>query len=142
MLAAGWAQVGIQVRIEQLTGGPWSNKWLSRDYDMLMNLFQSGFTSGPANYLTLAPADSTNILSCGYKNPKVDQLIATVWQTSDDAVRKDALMQVTRILAEDMVIFPPAYPRLAVAQRVEVSPVNEQLLRVSRIAPQTLHFVG
>ena len=142
VLAAGWAQVGIQVRIEQLTGGPWSNKWLSRDYDMLMNLFQSGFTSGPANYLTLAPADSTNILSCGYKNPKVDQLIATVWQTSDDAVRKDALMQVTRILAEDMVIFPPAYPRLAVAQRVEVSPVDEQLLRVSRIAPQTLHFVG
>ena len=142
VLAAGWAQVGIQVRIEQLAGGPWSNKWLSRDYDMLMNMFQSGFTSGPANYLTLAPADSTNILSCGYKNPQVDELIAVVWQTSDDAERKDALVKLNRILAEDVVIFPPAYPRLAVARRVEVSPVNEQLMRVSRLSPQTLHFVG
>ncbi|NUU20016.1 MAG: ABC transporter substrate-binding protein, partial [Streptomycetaceae bacterium] len=60
VLAAGWAKIGLDVRIEQLAGGPWSNKWLSRDYDMLMNTFMSGFTSGPANYLTLAPASSTN----------------------------------------------------------------------------------
>lgn len=142
VLAAGWAQAGIQVRIEQLTGGPWSNKWLSRSYDMLMNLFQSGFTSGPANYLTLAPADSTNVLSCGYKNPVVDALIAEIWQTTDNAARSAALTKVNRILAEDAVIFPPAYPRLAIARRSELSPVDDTLLRASRISPQTLHFTG
>jgi peptide/nickel transport system substrate-binding protein len=142
VLAAGWALIGLDVRIEQLTGGPWSNKWLSREYEMLMNTFQSGFTSGPANYLTLAPADSTNILSCGYKNPRVDKLMATVWQTSDDAERAAALVELDQILAEDAVIFPPAYPKLAVARRDELSPLNENLMRVSRLSPQTLHFVG
>ncbi|MEO6822825.1 MAG: ABC transporter substrate-binding protein [Candidatus Nanopelagicales bacterium] len=142
VLAAGWAQVGIQVRIEQLTGGPWSNKWLSRGYDMLMNTFQSGFTSGPANYLTLAPADSTNVLSCGYHNPVADALLAVVWQTTDDKARAAALAKLDRILAEDAVIFPPAYPRLAVARLASLSPVDENLLRASRISPQKLHFTG
>jgi peptide/nickel transport system substrate-binding protein len=142
VLAAGWAQVGIQVRIEQLTGGPWSNKWLSRGYDMLMNTFQSGFTSGPANYLTLAPADSTNVLSCGYKNPVADALLAVVWQTTDDNARAAALTKLDKILAEDAVIFPPAYPRLAVARLASLSPVDDNLLRASRLSPQTLHFTG
>lgn len=142
VLAAGWAQVGIQVRIEQLTGGPWSNKWLSRGYQMLMNTFQSGFTSGPANYLTLAPADSTNVLSCGYNNPVADALLAVVWQTTDDNARAAALTKLDRILAEDAVIFPPAYPRLAVARLTSLSPIDENLMRASRLSPQTLHFTG
>ncbi len=140
VLAAGWSQIGLKVTIEQLAGGPWSNKWLGRDYDMLMNMFQSGFTSGPANYMTLAPADSTNVLSCGYHNEEVNKLIAVVWQTFDDAEREDALKKVNRILAEDAVIFPPAYPRLALARRNEITPVDEQMLRVSRIEFQNLKF--
>lgn len=142
VLAAGWEKVGLTVEIEQLAGGPWSNKWLSRDYDMLMNTFQSGFTSGPANYLTLAPASSTNVLTCGYRNPEVDTLLDVVWGTADEAERVAALGQIDRRLAEDAVIFPPVYPQLALAQRKELSPVDANQLRISRIAPQTLHFVG
>ncbi|MDI2125276.1 ABC transporter substrate-binding protein [Yinghuangia seranimata] len=142
VLVAGWAKIGLNVRIEQLAGGPWSNKWLSRDYDMLMNTFSSGFTSGPANYLTLAPASSTNVLACGYKNPEVDKAIDTVWQATDPAERTAALRTVDRILAEDAVIFPPLYPELVVAQRTELSPVNPAQLKICRLAPHTLRFTG
>ena len=141
VLAAGWDQVGLDVTIEQLAGGPWSNKWLSRGYDLLMNTFQSGFTSGPANYLVLSPASSTNILSCGYRNPRVDRLLDTVWATDDDGEREQALRELNQVLADDSVIFPPVYPKLAVAQRAELSPLDPRTLRVSRLAPQTLHFV-
>ncbi|NUS55085.1 MAG: ABC transporter substrate-binding protein [Streptomycetaceae bacterium] len=142
VLVAGWAKIGIDVRIEQLPGGPWSNKWLSRDYDMLMNTFMSGFTSGPANYLTLAPASSTNVLACGYTNPEVDKAIDTVWQTADQNERVQALATVDRALAEDAVIFPPVYPELVVAQRNELSPLDRDLLKVCRLSPQTLRFTG
>lgn len=141
VLVAGWKQVGLDVTIEQLAGGPWSNKWLSRDYDMLMNTFSSGFTSGPANYLTLAPAGSANVLSCGYANPEVDRLIDTVWQTSNDAERVAALSRVDRLLAEDAVITPPVYPKLALAQRAELSPLDPTMLRISRLDPHHLRFV-
>jgi peptide/nickel transport system substrate-binding protein len=141
VLVAGWKQVGLDVTIEQLPGGPWSNKWLSRDYDMLMNTFSSGFTSGPANYLTLAPAGSTNVLSCGYVNVEADALIDTVWQTFDPAERVAALGRLDQILAEDAVITPPVYPKLALAQRVELSPLDPTMLRISRLDPQHLRFV-
>jgi peptide/nickel transport system substrate-binding protein len=140
VLAAGWEKAGLKVEIEQLAGGPWSSAWLSNDYEMLMNTFQSGFTSGPANYLTLAPAHSQNLLSSGYVNPKVDAWMDTVWQTSDDAEREEALRNISRTLAEDAVIFPPAYPKLALAQRKELSPIAEGPLRTSRIQPQLLKF--
>jgi peptide/nickel transport system substrate-binding protein len=140
VLAAGWEPLGLEVEIEQLAGGPWSSAWLANDYEMLMNTFQSGFTSGPANYLTLAPAHSQNLLSCGYANPEVDAWLDTVWRTGDDAEREEALRNVTRVLAEDAVIFPPAYPKLALAQRREVSPIAEGPLRTSRIQPQLLRF--
>ena len=44
------------------------------------------------------------------------------------------------VLAEDAVIFPPAYPQLALAQRRELSPIAEGPLRTSRIQPQLLRF--
>jgi len=140
VLVAGWADVGLDVTIEQLAGGPWSNKWLSLDYEMLMNTFQSGFTSGPANYLTLAPAHSRNVLTCGYHDDEVDAWIDEVWATSDDAAREQALQSITRRLAEEAVIFPPVYAKLAVAQRRELSALDPVQLRISRLSPQSLRF--
>ncbi|MCB0978379.1 MAG: ABC transporter substrate-binding protein [Acidimicrobiales bacterium] len=141
VLVAGWAEIGIDVEILPLAGGPWSSAWLANDYEMLMNTFQSGFTSGPANYLTLAPAHSRNILSCGYVDPDVDAWMDSVWETDVDAERVDALGKINRRLAEEAVIFPPVYPKLAMAQRVELSPLDRERLRISRIEPQHLHFV-
>jgi peptide/nickel transport system substrate-binding protein len=140
VLAAGWAEVDLDVTIEQLAGGPWSNKWLSLEYEMLMNTFQSGFTSGHANYLTLAPAHSRNVLTCGYHDDEVDAWIDEVWETTDDTARELALRSISRRLAEDAVIFPPVYARLAVAQRRELSALDPVQLRISRLSPQSLRF--
>lgn len=142
VLAAGWAEIGLEVTIEQLAGGPWSSKWLANEYEMLMNTFQSGFTSGPANYLTLTPGDSRNLLSCGYVDPEVDAWMDTVWQTDDDDDRVAALQQINRRLAEAAVMFPPVYPKLVMAQRRELSPVDVDALRISRLRPQHLSFVS
>lgn len=138
VLAAGWAKIGINVTIQQLTGGAWSNKMLDRSYDMLMNLFQSGFTSGPANYMTLAPAQSTHVLSCGFVDPEVDRLMEIVWETSDSERRVESLRRINQILLEEAVMFPPVYPKLAVAHLATVGPVDRAQLRISRIAPQTM----
>lgn len=141
VLVAGWAEIGLDVKIHQLAGGPWSSAWLSNEYQMLMNTFQSGFTSGPANYLTLTPAHSQNLLSCGYVDPEVDAWMDAVWATSDPEERVDSLRNISRRLAEQAVIFPPVYPKLALAQRTEVSPVDVGNLRTSRLAPHELRFV-
>lgn len=141
VLAAGWAEIGLDVTIEQLAGGPWSSKWLANEYEMLMNTFQSGFTSGPANYLTLTPADSRNLLSCGYVDPEVDAWMDTVWQTDDEDERDLALRHLNRRLAREAVIFPPVYPELLMAQRRELSPVDVDGLRISRLRPHRLSFV-
>ena len=39
------------------------------------------------------------------------------------------------------MIFPPVYPKLAMAQRVELSPIDLDRLRISRIEPHRLRFV-
>ncbi len=141
VLVAGWAEVGLDVTIEQLAGGPWSSKWLANEYEMLGNTFQSGFTSGPANYLTLAPAHSQNLLSCGYVDPDVDAWMDTIWQVDDDGEREAALADLSERLAEQAIMCPAVYPKLALAQRDELSPVDPAGLRTSRIAPQDLRFV-
>lgn len=141
VLVAGWAEIGLDVDILPLAGGPWSSAWLANDYELLMNTFQSGFTSGPANYLTLTPAHSRNILACGYVDPEVDRWMDEVWATGDEAARVDALRNISRRLAEEAVIFPPVYPKLAMAQRVELSPIDLDRLRISRIEPHRLRFV-
>lgn len=138
VLAAGWAKIGIDVTIQQLPGGAWSNKMLDRSYDMLMNVFQSGFTSGPANYMALAPAQSTSVLSCGFVNAEVDRLMDTVWRTSDDEEREASMRRINEILVEEAVMFPPVYPKIVVARLATVSPLNRHQLRISRVAPQTL----
>lgn len=141
VLAAGWAEIGLKVTIDQLAGGPWSSAWLSAEYEMLMNTFQSGFTSGPANYLTLTPGDSRNLLTCGYNDPEVDGWMDVVWQTTDENERDEALRNINRRLAEQAVMFPPVYPDLMMAQRSELSPIDVEGLRVSRLRPQRLAFV-
>ena len=141
VLVAGWEKVGIKVTIQQLAGGPWSSAWLANEYDMLTNTFQSGFTSGPANYLTLAAAHSQNLLSNGFSDPEVDAWLDEIWQTSDEDARDEALRNVNRRVAEQNAIIPPAYPKLAIAQRKELSKLDVSNLRTSRLALHELRFV-
>lgn len=142
ILMQGWKQAGIDVKLEVLQGGPWAQRWISRDYQMIMNRFSSGFTSGDANYLTLSPGQSKSVLACGYHNPAVDSALERIWATTDQGERDRLLKQVNRALAEDAVMFPPVYPKLTLAQRRSVAPMDPARMRISRLGLAALRPEG
>ncbi|WP_433346746.1 ABC transporter substrate-binding protein [Microtetraspora malaysiensis] len=142
VLMQGWAQAGITVKLEVLQGGPWAQRWISGAYQMIMNRFSSGFTSGDANYLALSPAQSTSVLSCGYENAAVDTALDRVWATTDQAERDVLLKQVNAALTEDAVMFPPVYPKMIVGQRAGVSPLDPGRMRISRLGTANLRPKG
>ncbi|GLX02562.1 ABC transporter substrate-binding protein [Microtetraspora sp. NBRC 16547] len=142
ILVQGWAQAGITVKLEVLQGGPWAQRWISGAYQMIMNRFSSGFTSGDANYLALSPAQSRSVLACGYENAAVDTALDRVWATSDQAERDGLLRQVNAALTEDAVMFPPVYPKMIVGQRASVSPLDPGRMRISRLGTPNLRPGG
>ncbi|WP_067177759.1 ABC transporter substrate-binding protein [Microtetraspora niveoalba] len=142
ILAQGWARAGISVKLEVLQGGPWAQRWISGAYQMIMNRFSSGFTSGDANYLALSPAQSRSVLACGYENRAVDTALDRVWTTADQDERDRLLREVNATLAEDAVMFPPVYPKMIVGQRAGVSPLDPARMRISRLGTPRLRPAG
>ncbi|WP_433360042.1 ABC transporter substrate-binding protein [Streptosporangium sp. CA-115845] len=142
ILIQGWQRAGITVKLEVLQGGPWAQRWISGAYQMIMNRFSSGFTSGDANYLALSPAQSKSVLSCGYENAAVDTALDRVWATADQAERDVLLKQVNATLAEEAVMFPPVYPKMILGQRTGVSPLDPGRMRISRLGTARLRPVG
>ena len=142
VLMQGWQRAGITVKLEVLQGGPWAQRWISGKYQMIMNRFSSGFTSGDANYLTLSPALSTSVLACGYVNKDVDTAMERVWATDDQAERDRLLKQVNAQLAKDAVMFPPVYPKMIVGQQNRVSPLDPARMRISRLGVTGLRPQG
>ncbi|MCC5574801.1 ABC transporter substrate-binding protein [Microtetraspora sp. AC03309] len=142
ILVQSWARAGITVKLEVLQGGPWAQRWISGAYQMIMNRFSSGFTSGDANYLTLSPAQSTSVLACGYENPSVDTALERVWAIDDQDERDRLLREVNATLTEDAVMFPPVYPKMIVAQRASVSPLDPARMKISRLGTPRLRPEG
>ncbi|MFI0349103.1 ABC transporter substrate-binding protein [Actinomadura sp. 9N407] len=142
ILVENWKRLGVTVKLEVLQSGPWAQRWISGDYQMIMNRFASGFTSGAANYLTLSPAQSGGVLACGYRDAAVDRALARVWETSDQAERDRLLKQVNRTLAEDTVMFPPVYPKMVVGQRDGVTAMDPAQMRISRLGVSRIRPAG
>ncbi len=137
-----WKKIGVTVKLDVLQSGPWAQRWISGDYQMIMNKFASGFTSGAANYLTLSPAQSGSVLACGYRDTAVDKALDRVWETSDHDERARLLKGVNRTLAEDAVMFPPAYPKMVIGQRDTVAPMYPARMRISRLGVAHLRPAG
>ncbi|MFE3454209.1 ABC transporter substrate-binding protein [Nonomuraea sp. NPDC059194] len=142
VLMQGWQRAGITVKLEVLQGGPWAQRWIAGKYQMIMNRFASGFTSGDANYLTLSPALSTSVLACGYHNKDVDAAIERIWATDDRAERDRLLQEVNAQITEDAVMFPPVYPKMIVGQRSSVSPLDPARMSISRLGTARLRPRG
>ncbi|GGT16832.1 ABC transporter substrate-binding protein [Nonomuraea spiralis] len=142
VLMQGWQRAGITVKLEVLQGGPWAQRWISGKYQMIMNRFSSGFTSGDANYLTLSPALSTSVLACGYRDKDVDTAIERIWATDDQAERDRLLTRVNARITEDAVMFPPVYPQMIVGRRDDVSPLDPARLRINRLGTTRLRPRG
>ncbi|WP_176407976.1 ABC transporter substrate-binding protein [Actinomadura sp. BRA 177] len=142
ILVENWKKIGVTVKLDVLQSGPWAQRWISGDYQMIMNKFASGFTSGAANYLTLSPAQSGSVLACGYRDTAVDKALDRVWETSDHDERARLLKGVNRTLAEDAVMFPPAYPKMVIGQRDTVAPMYPARMRISRLGVAHLRPAG
>ncbi|MDI2124968.1 ABC transporter substrate-binding protein [Yinghuangia seranimata] len=142
LLAEGWKKVGIDVNIEVLDGGPWTQKWITGKYDFIMGYYQSGLGSGNANFLTLSPAETTNILNSGYTNPEVDGLIQRTWASADPAERTGLIKQLNTTLVRDAVMIPPVYPKTVIAQSKRVTGLSQGALKLSRLDLASLRILS
>jgi peptide/nickel transport system substrate-binding protein len=142
ILVEGWKKVGIDVTLDVLDGGPWTQKWITGKYDFIMGYYQSGLGSGNANFLTLSPAETSNILNSGYGNPEVDSLIQRTWASGDPAERTALIKQLNVILVRDAVMMPPVYPRTVIAQSTQVSPLSRPALKLSRLDLASLRMLS
>lgn len=142
VLQAGWKKIGITANLEPLEGAPWIGKWLGAQYDFIMGVWQSGFATGNSNLIVFTPAMSSNVLNPGYRNATVDDALNQVFAT-DSVAERDAQLKIAAAqLIEDTWIVPPVYPKLIVAQRKDITEINQDLLRVSRISLPPLQMRG
>ena len=89
----------------------------------------------------LSPASSPAPVCAGYRNPEVDRLLDTVWATDDDGERGGGAAQLNRCSPRTRYL-PAGVPqaRRGAARRTRARSIPGRS-RVSRLAPQTLHFV-
>ncbi|MEU8802402.1 ABC transporter substrate-binding protein [Spirillospora sp. NPDC048819] len=133
VLAQGWKKAGINCTLETLDISPWVKKWATGDYQMAMTGFDGGFGGGKTAFTLLGALSSQNPLNFGYKNPEVDELLAKAWATTDAAERAAICKRINGLVAKDAIAIPPVYPKLIVAQRTEISVLDEKQMSVSRI---------
>ncbi|MFG1948816.1 ABC transporter substrate-binding protein [Nonomuraea sp. NPDC048826] len=140
VLVEGWKQAGITCTLETLDVGPWVKKWASGKFDLVMNNFESGFGAGRTAFSLLNVANSTYYFNFGYKNEEVDKLLAQAWGTNDAAERAELCKQINGLLAADAVMIPPVYPKMLVAQRTDISGLDESRLGISRVSVPGVQF--
>ncbi|QKW36793.1 ABC transporter substrate-binding protein [Actinomadura sp. NAK00032] len=133
VLAQGWKKAGINCTLETLDISPWVKKWASGEYQMAMTGFDGGFGGGKTAFTLLGALSSKNPLNFGYKNPKVDALLGRAWATTDAAERAAICKEINGLVAADAIALPPVHPKLIVAQRAEISALDETRMSVSRI---------
>ncbi|MFI0353383.1 ABC transporter substrate-binding protein [Actinomadura sp. 9N407] len=133
VLAQGWKQAGINCTLETLDISPWVKKWATGDYQMAMTGFDGGFGGGQTAFTLLGALSSENPLNFGYKNAKVDALLAKAWATTDDAERAAVCKEINGLVAADAIAIPPVHPKLVMAQRTEITALDKTQMSVSRI---------
>ncbi len=141
VLVEGWKQAGITCTLEVLDFSPWVKNWATGEYQMAMTSFESGFGAGRTAFSLIGPMSSKNPLNFGYKNDEVDKLLGEAWAATDDAARAEACKKINAILATDAIMMPPVHPKLIVAQRTEITPIDETLMSVSRVPVPPLSAV-
>lgn len=140
VLVEGWKKAGINATLETLDTGAWVTNWGAGKYQLAMTLYESGFGSGRTCFTVIAPKHSAHPLNFGYANPEVDRLMGEAWATLDEAERAAKCREIDALLAEDAIGIPPVYPKLIVAQRTDVTPLNENLMSVGRLKAAPLRM--
>lgn len=140
VLMQSWSKAGFDVTLQSLGTNAWVEDWVAGKYQLAMTVYESGFGGGKTSFVVLGGLSSQNPLNLGYKNPRLDALLYEAWSTQDATQRAQYCQRAAAIVAADAIDVPPVYPKFIVAQRTDVSPIDEALMKVSRIkvAPLTL----
>jgi len=140
VLVEGWKQAGITCTLETLDIGPWVQKWVSGKFQLAMTGFESGFGAGRTAFTTLSTVNSKYPLNFGYRNDEVDKLLGQAWATDDEAERTELCRQINGLLAADAIMIPPVYPKLLVAQRTDLSPLDDKRMGISRVTLPAVQY--
>lgn len=133
VLVEGWKKAGINCTLDIVDGGKWVADWLAGEYEMAMNTFASGIAGGKTAFTLLSTFVSSSPANYGYKNDKVDALVGQAWATLDADERAQLCSQADKLLAEDAIACPPVYPSFIVAQRNDITALDEGMMGVGRV---------
>ncbi|MFD9716179.1 ABC transporter substrate-binding protein [Streptomyces sp. NPDC059076] len=133
VFAENWGRLGIKVTLDVADPANWNRRWLIRDYDMSLTVQEYGLVGGsmPLSQFTVYRAASRQ--NPGYRNGAFDRDFGRLFATSNEAERAQLAGKLNRILAEEAIELPPVYPKLLVAQRAEVSGLDERALLLGRL---------
>lgn len=133
VLMQSWSKAGFDVTLQSLGTNAWVEEWAAGKYQLAMTVYESGFGGGKTSFVVLSGLSSQNPLNLGYKNPKLDTLLYEAWSTLDAIQRTQYCQRAAAIVAADAIDVPPVYPKFIVAQRTDVSTIDDDLMKVSRI---------
>ena len=118
-VAENLKQIGIKMTVKEID----NNQWLAGYFQhenmgmQIMPYYPDFADPGNYPYLFFASANASKdgMNGSNYKNAAVDKLLDTANQNGDPKVRTDALQQIFKIAADDVVVVPIFWPSAAAA---------------------------
>lgn len=138
-----WQEAGLQANLIILDSGPWVNRWVAGEFNVISVASQEGYSAGNTPWVVLGinhSKDPANFHK--YVNADLDALLDEVDATDDTATRIPLWQQANRIVAEDAVSTPPVYPPLIAARSNDLGGIDEGLLRVNHLRQQEWTLSG
>ncbi|MFC5823415.1 ABC transporter substrate-binding protein [Nonomuraea insulae] len=105
-IISAWAKVGVVVEPQQIEKAAWIKRLTALDWDIELQV--NTVTTGDADY-TLGRLYTSQANRMGYRNDKLDGILAKARSTSDQEERKSLYGQACEIIWRDAVgVFPAA----------------------------------
>ena len=100
VLRAQLADLGLDVQIEQLQAAAWNERWLAKDWEIIINgsVVDADPDDGHWNFFQSEGPWNTQ----GYANPRADELLEATRATADQAERARIYQELQGILQTDV----------------------------------------
>lgn len=126
-IAAMWARIGVEVKVEALPKAQAMPKARTRDFSALFSSWgsvseQAIFTLRP---ILRSPDDrGAGVSNLGWRNPELDRLIDLLEVELDAARRHELLLQAVRIMHDEVYLIPIHRQKIPWVSRSNVSVVH------------------
>ena len=118
-------EIGVEIELLPMERGTFVERILdpeNQDFEIATNGYVMG--SNADNYSTIFTTGNANNFS-GYSNPKVDELFDKAAIETDEDTRREMYEEIQKIVAEDVVQYPTAYPKSIIAYSKEFKGLEE-----------------